>query len=105
MRISVARDLGAAVRGRRIDRGLSQGALAAHAGVSRRWLSAFEAGKGSVELSMVLRALAAVDLALHVNPVAAGDDNVTSAGLAGDADVDVDVDLDVFLSGFDEAST
>lgn len=100
VKINVARDLGAAVRGRRVDLGLSQDVLAAHAGVSRRWLSAFESGKGSVELSMVLRALAALDLELRVDPVAGRDGDLITAVSAGDDDVD----LDAFLSGFDVGS-
>ena len=100
MKVNVARDLGVAVRGRRIDLGLSQDALAARAGVSRRWLSAFESGKGSVELVMVLRTLAALDLELRVDPVVGRDgDRVASVSPA-----DVNVDLDDFLSGFDRGS-
>lgn len=103
MKVNVARDLGAAVRGRRLDLGRSQGDLAARAGVSRRWLSAFEAGKGSVELGMVLRVLAALDLELHVDPVAGG-----NRGLVATEQPPVtlgeNVDLDEFLSGFDEGS-
>lgn len=100
MKVSVARDLGVAVRGRRVDLGLSQDALAARAGVSRRWLSAFESGKGSVELGMVLRTLAALDLELRVDPVV-GRDGDRVATVSPD---DVNVDLDAFLSGFDEGS-
>jgi HTH-type transcriptional regulator / antitoxin HipB len=99
VKINVARDLGAAVRGRRIDLGRSQDDLAGRAGVSRRWLSAFEAGKGSVELGMVLRVLAALDLEVHVAPLAGRDRDSTATVPLAD-----DVDLDVFLSGFDEGS-
>jgi len=88
------------VRGRRIDLGMSQDDLAVRAGVSRRWLSSFEAGKGSVELGMVLRVLAALDLELHMDVVAECNRGSTATVPLAD-----DVDLDVFLSGFDEGST
>lgn len=98
MKVDVARDLGVVVRGRRIDLGMSQTALAARAGVSRRWLSAFESGKGSVELGMVLRTLDALGLELRVEPVGAqerqGVDDVSDGGER--------IDLDVFLAGFDQ---
>lgn len=98
MKVNVARDLGLAVRGRRVDLGLSQDAAAVRAGVSRRWLSAFESGKGSVELAMVLRTLAALHLELRVNAVVAGDGDGPATVPADDANVD----LDVVLSRFDE---
>ena len=98
MKVNVARDLGLAVRGRRVDLGLSQDAVAVRAGVSRRWLSAFESGKGSVELGMVLRTLAALDLELRVDAVVA-EDGDAPAMLRPD---DANVDLDLVLSRFDE---
>lgn len=101
MQVNVARDLGAAVRGRRIDLGLSQDGLAVRAGVSRRWLSAFETGKGSVELGMALRVVAVLDLELHVHPV--GRDRDPTATVPPTT-LDDDVDLDAFLAGFDEGS-
>lgn len=61
--------LRALVQGRRRDRGLSQTEAAAKAGVSRKWLSDFEAGKETVELGKVLALLDALDLVLHVDPV------------------------------------
>lgn len=100
MKVNVARDLGATVRGRRMDPGLSQDDLAARGRVSRRWLSAFEAGKGSVELGMVLRVLEALDLELHVDPVAGRDDRLTA--ILPSVSPSDDVDLDTFLADFDE---
>ena len=97
VKVNVARDLGLAVRGRRVDLGLSQDAVAVRAGVSRRWLSAFESGKGSVELGMVLRTLAALDLEVRVDAVVA--DGGEPATLKSD---DANVDLDVVLSRYDE---
>lgn len=102
VKVNVARDLGVAVRGRRIDLGLSQDDLAARAQVSRRWLSAFESGKGSVELGMVLRVLAAVDLELHVDRVSGRD--VDLAATSPSVPPSGDVDLDTFLADIDEGS-
>jgi HTH-type transcriptional regulator / antitoxin HipB len=57
VRISTIRDIAAAVRGRRTDLGLSQAELARRAGVSRKWISEFEAGKPTAELGLVIRVL------------------------------------------------
>jgi y4mF family transcriptional regulator len=57
--------LGAIVRQRRKALDWSQDRLAAAAGVSRPWLSAFEAGKASVEIGLVFAVLDA--LGMHVN--------------------------------------
>ena len=55
--ISSVGDLAAAVRGRRLDLGLSQRELAERAGVSREWLNHFEASKPTAQLVQVLRVL------------------------------------------------
>ncbi|MEV6347046.1 helix-turn-helix domain-containing protein [Actinoplanes sp. NPDC051851] len=68
MRISHARDFGTYVRERRRAAGLSQEALAARAGVSRRWLSAFEGGKPTAEIDLVLKVTAALGLLVDVGP-------------------------------------
>lgn len=60
-------DIASTVRGRRLDRGLSQAEVAAAAGVSRKWVSEFERGKPGAELSAVLSVLAALDIDLEVN--------------------------------------
>ncbi len=101
MRIDVARDLATAARGRRMDLGLSQDDLAARAGVSRRWLSAFEAGKGSVELAMVLRVLEGLELQLRVDPVGGHPQGQTGKAPESLAE---GVDLDAFLASFDEGN-
>ena len=67
MQFNSVMDLAAAVRGRRLDLGLSQGALAARAGVSRDWINYFEGGKPTVELGHVLRVLHALDLHLSID--------------------------------------
>lgn len=64
MRIRSTHDAAAAVRGRRKDLGLSQADLAARAGVSRKWIYEFEAGKATAELGLVIRVLEQLGLAL-----------------------------------------
>lgn len=66
MKINSVGDLAAAVRGRRLALGLSQGALAARAGVSRDWVNYFEGGKPTVELAHVLRLLDALGFRLDL---------------------------------------
>jgi HTH-type transcriptional regulator / antitoxin HipB len=65
--------IGAAVRGLRTERGISQQALAARAGVSRRWLIEFEHGKARAELSRVLRVIAALDHEVALTPATVTD--------------------------------
>ena len=50
-------DMAAAVRGRRLDLGLSQRELAHRAGVSREWVNQFEAGKPTAQLFQILKVL------------------------------------------------
>jgi HTH-type transcriptional regulator / antitoxin HipB len=66
MKVRSIRDLAAVVRGRRRDLGLSQAELAARAGVSRKWIYQFEAGKPTAELGLILRVLDALGLVLDV---------------------------------------
>lgn len=68
MAIRSIRDLAAAVRGRRKDVGMSQAQLAERAGVSRKWIYEFEAGKPAAELSLILRVLDALDFELELAP-------------------------------------
>jgi HTH-type transcriptional regulator/antitoxin HipB len=68
MTVRSIRDLAAAVRGRRIDLGLSQASLASHAAVSRKWIYEFEAGKPKAELGLILRVLDALALSLELAP-------------------------------------
>lgn len=62
------RALGAAVRERRQQRGMTQAALAARAGVGREWLVAFEAGHSRAQLGRVMDVVAALDLQLVFTP-------------------------------------
>ena len=80
-------DLAAAVRGRRKDLGMNQAELARSAGVSRKWIYEFEAGKPTAELSLLLRVLDELGLALDVAPR-------PDVPASGDAET---VDLDMLL--------
>ncbi|MDZ4826179.1 MAG: helix-turn-helix domain-containing protein [Actinomycetota bacterium] len=71
MRIRSPHNLAAAVRGQRQELRLTQAELAARAGVSRKWVSEFEAGKPTAELASVLRVLDELGLGVDVTPVAA----------------------------------
>lgn len=65
--LTTVRDLGAAVRQRRREAGLTQAVVAQRAGVSRQWLSGFESGKNpAAELGKVLDLLAALHLRLDL---------------------------------------
>lgn len=60
------RDLGAAVQGLRQSSGLTQGELAARAGVSRKWISEMENGKTTAEVGLVCRVLECLGAHLEV---------------------------------------
>lgn len=90
MRIRSTRDLGAIVRARRREMGLSQGDLAVRAGVSRPWISYLEGGKPTIELGRVLRVLEALDLVLQIHTGAEPTDDAPS--------VDLDALLDDYRS-------
>lgn len=92
MRVRSIRDMAAAVRGRRHDLGLSQVELASLAGVSRKWVSEFEAGKSTAEFGLVLRVLDALALRLELH-------EATSTQAASSEDRGA-VDLDLLLDRF-----
>ncbi len=69
MLIRSIRDVAATVRGARQDAGLTQSDLAGLAGVSRKWVYEFEAGKPAAELGIVLRVVEALGLELELRPV------------------------------------
>jgi HTH-type transcriptional regulator / antitoxin HipB len=84
------RDFAAAVRGRRGDLGLSQADLAVRAGVSRKWIYEFEAGKPNAELGLILRVMDALGIQLEL-----GLDEQAPATVAGHT-----VDLDALLDEY-----
>jgi HTH-type transcriptional regulator / antitoxin HipB len=88
MDVRTLRDLAAITRGRRRELRLSQAELAARARVSRQWVSAFESGKATAEIGLVIRLLDALDLRLTVAEEGA------STPLRGPAPVDLDALLD-----------
>ncbi|HEY9563647.1 MAG TPA: helix-turn-helix domain-containing protein [Nocardioides sp.] len=58
-------DIGPALREERLAEGLTQAALAELANVGRQWLNSFEMGeKVSAPLDMVMRVIAALDVAV-----------------------------------------
>lgn len=67
MALRTARDIGAVLRERRRQLGLSQATLAERIGVSRLWVSEMEQGKARAELRLVLRALEAVGVRLSLD--------------------------------------
>jgi transcriptional regulator with XRE-family HTH domain len=96
MQVTTVHQIQALVRGRRRELGLSQESLARSAGASRKWLSEFERGTTTaVELPLVLRVLAALDLAVDV-----GTNKLGVADLSAGSDQDRGLDLDEVLSDY-----
>lgn len=81
MRARTTADIGAMIRERRRARGWDQQALADHIGVSRLWVSEMENGKPRVQLDLVMRALAALDLTVDVGDRPPMTGNTSSAEL------------------------
>jgi HTH-type transcriptional regulator / antitoxin HipB len=88
MDVSSLRDLAALARGRRRELGLSQADVAVRARVSRQWVNAFESGKATAEIGLVIRLLDALDLRLTVAEAA------TPPSAPGPAPVDLDALLE-----------
>jgi HTH-type transcriptional regulator/antitoxin HipB len=84
--LATTRELGAAIRRARQDRGLSQAELAARAGVGRPWLSDMESGKRTAEIGRVLLVVSALDLTVALLP-------------APEPGADRRVDIDALLEG------
>ena len=75
MRVRSIGDAAAVVRGRRLELKLSQDELARRAGVSRKWVYEFEAGKPAAELGHVIRVLDALGVRLEATTAAAPDES------------------------------
>lgn len=89
MRIKAPLDLGLIIRDQRHKARISQTELARKAGVGRQWLVGLEKGKPGAEFGLVLRTLAALELAVSV-----GDDGVGANGVTdGFAPPDIDAVL------------
>src|SRR5450432_614957 len=67
MRVESMSDIASAVRGRRLDLGLSQSELARRSGISRKWISEFEAEKPRAEFALVLRVLTTLGLSMGLD--------------------------------------
>jgi HTH-type transcriptional regulator/antitoxin HipB len=91
MPIRSVAQLASAVRARRKELGLSQGALAERAGVSRLWVNQFEAGKPTAEVGLLLGVLEALTLDLEI---AAHDTASSSAPADAPGPTDLDDVLD-----------
>jgi HTH-type transcriptional regulator / antitoxin HipB len=67
MQINTARDLGALIKDRRRALNLTQQDLAARVGVRRLWIVELEKGKPRAQISLVLRTLKELGVAIHVS--------------------------------------
>jgi transcriptional regulator with XRE-family HTH domain len=67
MRIRSSKDLGVYLRARRTQLGMAQATLAEKAGTSRKWLIEVESGKPGAALSLVMRTLRALDVAVNLS--------------------------------------
>ena len=82
-RIANWSSLGAVVKGARIERGLTQQALADKAGVSRAWLAKVESGHRGAEFEQVLKTFSALGVSLMARTAAPdASDDALSAALA-----------------------
>lgn len=93
MRINTLRDLIAATRGRRLELGLSQSEVAERAHVSRQWIGAFEAGKPTAEIGLVIRLLDALGLHLDIAAPQGQSDRMKARS------IDLDALLDEYREG------
>ena len=66
LRVHAIRDAANAVRGRRLDLKLSQSELARRAGISRKWISEFEAGKPTAEFGILIRVIEELGIGLDI---------------------------------------
>lgn len=93
LRINSLRDLIAAVHGRRLELGLSQSEVAERTRVSRQWIGAFEAGKPTAEIGLVIRLLDALGLRLEIDAPEGQSDRMK------DRSIDLDALLDEYREG------
>jgi HTH-type transcriptional regulator / antitoxin HipB len=106
MRVHSTADVAATVRGSRLDRGLSQSELAKLSGVSRKWISEFEAGKPTAEFSLIIRVLEVLGLALDLSQAKSGtatlsgQGNLTATATVSSSSGTPAVDLDELLAEY-----
>jgi HTH-type transcriptional regulator/antitoxin HipB len=65
--LRTSEQLGRSIRLKRLEKGLSQTALAARLGVERKWVIHLEAGNPKAELGLVLKTLDALNLKASLN--------------------------------------
>jgi HTH-type transcriptional regulator / antitoxin HipB len=85
MIVRTSRELGAAVRDRRLQRGWTQAELADLIGTSRQWVIALERGKPTAEVGAALRAVVALGLVADLVPAPVDDRNIDLDQLLGGA--------------------
>ncbi|MEM9261953.1 MAG: helix-turn-helix domain-containing protein [Pseudomonadota bacterium] len=88
LKIKDSKELGLAIRERRLAMGLDQGELAAKIGVSRLWVNEIEKGKPRAAVGLVLRALNALDISFLL------DDQTIEDASAGFEAIDIDAIID-----------
>ncbi len=88
--IHTPNELGAALKRRRRELGISQAALAKSVGVSRPWIVDMERGKPRLEIGLVLRTIRALGLELRLLEARA---TSATAGL-GVEPIDIDAVVD-----------
>ncbi|MDQ1671606.1 MAG: helix-turn-helix protein [Frankiaceae bacterium] len=72
MQVQTIAALGAGLRAARRARGLTQGELAARAGLSRQWVAGLEAGHVNASFDVIARLVEVLDLRLTLTDPAAG---------------------------------
>lgn len=82
-------DIGAMVRAARQARGLNQQELSDKLGVSRWWVNAFERGKATARLDIVLRTLNELGITLSASLAGAREIGPGSKGVSGTG-IDID---------------
>jgi transcriptional regulator with XRE-family HTH domain len=86
-----------------MDLKLSQSVLAARTGISRKWISEFEAGKPTAEFALVIRVLEGLGLRLELDIDPGSHAAATSPGTSDATEpqrAHTPVDLDAFLEGY-----
>lgn len=81
MRLRTPRDVGLTIRERRRSLGLDQAELARRVGVSRQWVIGIEQGKARAELSLVLRTLDALGIALRTDDESGSSDPLPTSAV------------------------
>ena len=84
MIVRTARDLGAAVRDARLQKGWTQAELAKRMGVSRQWVISLEQGKASAQLGTALRAVAILGMVADLVEAPTRDTGIDLDRLLGD---------------------